>query len=199
MQTIDTRIGILGGSFDPVHKAHLALAESACKQAGLSRVIFIPAKQAPLRDAPVRASDIDRLAMLKLALRGFKYPYKIDEFEISRPQTSYSIDTALHLSQKYPGAELFWIIGADHVGKLSRWKQIGELGKIISFICAARNGYDTDKTLIPQGVKLEFINFTPLPYSSTEIRARLENGLNCDLMLDPRVKEYILKHRLYEK
>ena len=117
---------------------------------------------------------------------------KIDEFEIRRHQTSYSIDTALHLSNKYPGAELCWIIGADHIGKLSQWKQIEKLGKIISFICAVRNGYDTDETLIPQGVKLEFIDFAPLPYSSTEIRNRLKNGLDCDLMLDPSVKKYTI-------
>ena len=199
VETKNTRIGILGGSFDPIHKAHLAIAESAYEQSGLSKIIFIPAKQAPLRDAPVRAQDADRLAMLKLALRNFKYPYEIDEFEIRRHQTSYSIDTALHLSNKYPGAELCWIIGADHIGKLSQWKQIEKLGKIISFICAVRNGYDTDETLIPQGVKLEFIDFAPLPYSSTEIRNRLKNGLDCDLMLDPSVKKYILEHRLYEK
>ena len=90
-------------------------------------------------------------------MRNFKYPYEIDEFEIRRHQTSYSIDTALHLSNKYPGAELCWIIGADHIGKLSQLKQIEKLGKIISFICAVRNGYDTDETLIPQGVKLEFV------------------------------------------
>ena len=120
--------GILGGSFDPIHLGHIKLAESALKSGIIDEIFFIPASQAPLRDAPVRVSASQRLQMLKIALANFEYPYTIEECEIQRGEVSYAIDTAKFLSEKYPNREFKWIVGADHIAKLSKWKDIFRKG-----------------------------------------------------------------------
>lgn len=191
------RTGILGGSFDPVHNAHLELAKAALEGAGLEEIFFIPAKQAPLRDSPVSAPDADRLAMLRLALKKFHAPHKISLFEMNREGISYSIDTARHLAEKYPHRDFFWIIGSDHLEKLKHWKDIGELANIVSFVCAARPGYEANPADIPQNVRISYISISPMPHSSTQIRENLKNGGDAKFMLDGAVLEHIIKNKLY--
>ena len=130
------RIGILGGSFDPVHNAHISLAESAAKQLGLDLVIFMPARCAALKDGPPSATCQQRVEMLKIALQSVKFPYEISDIEIKRDGISYSIDTVRELIKKYPDAEIYWIIGSDHLQKLSKWRDIGEFCKLAKFACA---------------------------------------------------------------
>lgn len=191
------RTGILGGSFDPVHNAHLELAKAAIKGADLDEIFFIPAKQAPLRDSPVNAPDRDRLAMLRLALEKFPAPHKISLFEMNREGVSYSIDTARYLAEKYPHRDFFWIIGSDHLQKLKHWKDIGELSKIVSFVCAARPGYEAAPGDIPPGARISYINLPPMRHSSTQIRQSLKNGVDVKFMLDGAVLEHIIKNKLY--
>lgn len=189
--------GILGGSFDPIHLGHIKLAESALKSGIIDEIFFIPASQAPLRDAPVRVSASQRLQMLKIALANFEYPYTIEECEIQRGEVSYAIDTAKFLSEKYPNREFKWIVGADHIAKLSKWKDIDNLSKIVSFICAKRIEFDADTSVLPTSVKLEFFDFLPVPHSSTKIRENLADGKRNLFMLDQNVEKFILENKLY--
>ncbi len=197
MKLATTNIGILGGSFDPVHIGHLKLAKAAVDTKVVDKIFFIPAAQAPLRDSTNRASTEDRLNMLKIALEKFPAPYLIETCEIERGQISYAIDTARELQKKYPDCNFKWIIGTDHIAKLSKWKNIDELSKIVSFACAKREGFDDDKSQLPENVHLEFFDFTPVPHSSTQIREELAKGKKNLFMLDQNVENYIIIHKLY--
>ena len=189
--------GILGGSFDPVHLGHIKLAQSAIESGKVDEVFFIPASQAPLRDAPTRVSPSQRLDMLKIALSNFEYPFQIEECEIERGEISYAIDTAKFLTEKYPNRQFKWIVGADHIGKLRKWKDIDTLAQMISFICAKRIEFNADTTQLPPSVKLEFFDFTPIAHSSTKIRQNLADGKRNLFMLDQNVEKFILKNKLY--
>ena len=157
------KLGIMGGTFDPVHKAHVWLAAAAAKFAGLDKVIFLPALRAPLRGAPNSASPADRVNMLKLALRDFPYPFEIELCEIENPGLAYSIDTADFLLKKHPGARLNWIIGDDHLQKLKNWKDAKLLCAKVGFICAPRQDGLLD--LPPE--------LSPLPNPDEILAARL--------------------------
>lgn len=157
------KLGIMGGTFDPVHKAHVWLAAAAAKFAGFDKVIFLPALRAPLRGAPNSASPADRVNMLKLALRDFPYPFEIELCEIENPGLAYSIDTADFLLKKHPGARLNWIIGDDHLQKLKNWKDAKLLCAKVGFICAPRQ--DGLLNLPPE--------LSPLPNPDEILAARL--------------------------
>ena len=191
-------IGIFGGSFDPVHRAHILLARAACEQLHLDKIIFVLAHQAPLRDSPTHTSDEDRLAMLKLALSDFPYAWEISDFELKRGGTGYSIDTANFLISKYSDCNWYWIIGADHLSKLAKWKDIEILSELLTFAYAARKGFDATLDEVPSGVRLARLEFDALEDSSTFIRDSLSNA-STHLMLDNRVIQYILNHKLYAK
>lgn len=187
----------MGGSFDPVHLGHIMLARAAVETNTVDEVVFVPAFQAPLRDAPVHSSAQNRLDMLSIALRNFAPPHSISTFEITRGGTSYAIDTAKHLAAENSGKDIIWIVGADHIAKLPKWYEIGKLSKIVSFACAAREGFDADTSRLPSFIRLKFFDFAPVPHSSTEIRNALARGARHLNMLDPEVENYILKNKLY--
>lgn len=190
-------LGIMGGSFDPIHLGHIMLARAAVETGTVDEIVFVPAFQAPLRDAPVRSSAQNRLDMLSIALRNFAPPHYISTFEMERGGTSYAIDTAKYLAEENPKKDIIWIVGADHIAKLPKWHEIEKLSEIVSFACAVREGFSADTSHLPSFIKLEFFDFTPVPHSSTEIRNALARGERHLNMLDPEVENYILKNKLY--
>ena len=193
-------IGILGGSFDPVHLTHTALGAAAFEQCGLSELLFVPARQAALKPDTVCASAQDRLEMLKIAVGKLPFNCRIETCEIGRAGVSYSIDTARYLRQKYgDGAKLVWIIGGDHIAKLSKWKDIDELCSLVEFACAGRPDCAADKSLLPQCAKVKFIDFELSPLSSSEIRRLAAEGKFLNSMLDADVISYIKDHNLYKQ
>ena len=192
------KIGILGGSFDPVHKAHIELAKTVYEQCDLDLLLFIPARQAALKDNEVCATSQDRLKMLELATQKLAINYSIDTFELSNENISYSIDTAKYLHNKYPNAKLVWIIGSDHIGKLDKWKDVDQLCNIVEFACAKRDGYPLQADTIPLSAKIEYVKFEPILVSSTEIRKHLKNGKNLETMLESEVISYIKDKKLYK-
>lgn len=211
MENLETEdgIGVLGGSFDPVHLAHLKLATSSFAECCLSKIVFLPAYQAPLRPNPTQTAAEDRLNMLKIALSDFPYPFDVSELEIFSKQICYSVNTAEKLKLLFPNKNLFWIIGSDHLLKLKYWKDIDLLCEKISFICALRPDFDPSQADIPAGAKIKFIKFPPMPYSSTEIReslkyrkAPLSKNFGEDAKMPPKglsekVYNYILEKNLY--
>ena len=195
------RIGIFGGSFDPVHKGHLGIAWEVQQQCSLDKIIFIPTAQAPLKNHATEASAQERLAMLNCALNEYPGNAEVSDYEIAQGGLSYSIDTARHLRAENPAACLYWIIGADQVAELHRWHQIKELSRIISFIAVSRPAYPPP--LRPDMPWLQLIPCQTQSYniSSTQIREKLTPKAPIDsltVFLPKTVAQYIREHHIYQ-
>ena len=192
------KIGILGASFDPPHRAHIVVAAAAFDALGLDKIIFVPAFSAPLKSVPHSVSFGDRLAMLKLALMDFPHPFEISETEKARGNVSYSIDTAKEIAQSNPTAELFWIIGADQLQQLHKWRDPEGLAKILSFAVFPRPEYPFEvPESLPQNLRIVKVPFAEMTVSSSQIRNALKNGQMCLDLLDTKVLNYIREKKLY--
>ncbi len=191
-------VGILGGSFDPPHKAHIELAKAAFAQCGLNRLLFVPARQAALKTNVACATGRQRAEMLRICAEKLDFDWRIEPFELSREGVSYSIDTARYLAEKYPNADLVWIIGSDHIGKLSAWRDIESLCKIVRFACAGRPRCPLKDGSLPKNARIDFLDFAPMDVSSTSIRADIAAGNDTRAALDSDVISYIKTNKLYQ-
>lgn len=187
-------IGLFGGSFDPVHLGHLLVAQAACEEFKLERLFFIPAAQSPLKPERVPAPAELRVRMLRLALAG-ETKYEVDDQEIQRGGPSYTIDTARNYRQRYPKAALFYIIGADHVPLLPKWRAADELAALVEFLVVPRPG-DLPVTAKPP-FRIRNLVGTPFAVSSSQIRARVKSRLPIHLLVAPTVGEVIRNSGLY--
>jgi len=186
------RLGLYGGTFDPVHVGHLLLAQDALEQLKLDAVLFIPARQSPFKPGKTGANEKQRLAMLKLALKG-REKFWLSRCELDRPAPSYAIDTAEEIHDAFPRADLFWLIGADQLPDLHRWHRAKELGKLVTFALLPRG--ETARRL-PAGV-LGLPRLRRVDISATEIRLRVKAHLPIDLLVPTPVAAYIARHRIY--
>jgi nicotinate-nucleotide adenylyltransferase len=188
------RIGLYGGSFDPVHLGHLLVAQSAVEEVNLSRVIFIPAAQSPFKPERKLSPDALRARMLCLALAGKSY-CEVDPQELSRGGVSYTIETVRNYRQRFPLAELFYLIGADHVAKLPKWRDAAELAATVDFVVIPRPGQA--ETPFPGGFRGRYLGGFPLGVSSSQIRERVGRGMPVDLLTGAAVAETIRQNGLY--
>lgn len=192
------KIGIMGGSFDPPHLAHIKIAQAAREALNLDEVFFIPANRAPLKGFEPRASFEHRLKMLKIALEAFSGAACVLDMERRRGGTSYSVDTARILAREYPNANFYWIIGADQVESLHKWKDIEELAELVEFACFERTGFslklNPNLSLI---VRIHKIGAEPIGISSTKIRKMLAHGVKKIEYLDEKVLKYTRENKLY--
>lgn len=188
------RIGLYGGSFDPIHLGHLLVAQAAREEAALDRIVFIPAAQSPFKPDRKLSADAIRLQMLRLALAG-RAECEIDPQELLRGGVSYTIDTVRDYTARFPGAELFYIIGADHVSQLPKWREASELSAWLEFLAVPRPGQA--ETAFPSGFRGKYLNGFPLSLSASQIRERVKNGLPVDLLVGPAVAEVIRHNGLY--
>jgi nicotinate-nucleotide adenylyltransferase len=188
------RMGLFGGSFDPVHLGHLLAARAAREEAGLDRLFFIPAAQSPFKPAAQPAPAPERLRWLRLALAG-EATAEVDDQEIRRGGLSYTIDTVRDYARKYPVAELFYLIGADQTAQLRLWREAAELARLVQFLIIPRPGEVLSELDPPfRGRALRGV---PLGVSSSEIRARLKAGLPVTHLTPPAVAEALGNNRLY--
>ena len=188
------RIGLFGGSFNPVHRGHLLVAQAAKEELCLERLFFIPAAQSPFKPDMELAPAKDRLRLLRLALCGYSF-CEIDDQELVRGGVSYTIDTLKNYSKKYHGAELFYLIGADHASLLPKWRQAEELAQIATFAVVPRPGQSVIALLPPfRGVELKGC---PMAISSSRIRERVRMGLTLKGMVPDTVADSIQNFRLY--
>src|SRR6266705_2690897 len=168
------KLGLSGGSFDPVHLGHLLVASAAIEELELDRLFFIPAAQSPFKPENKPAPDAMRLQLLRLALVG-KTDCELDDQEILRGGTSYTIETLRDYAKRFPGAQLFYLIGADNAAKLNEWREAGELAKLAEFVAVPRPGGVSPVFASPfRGRTL--IGF-PLAVCSSQIRARVRAGV----------------------
>ena len=188
------KIGLFGGSFDPVHLGHLLVAQAALEELELDRLFFIPTAQSPFKPQNHAAPGSVRLQWLRLALAG-RTNCEIDDQEIRRGGISYTIDTLRDYAKGFPGAEIFYLIGADHVAHLPEWREPAELARLAEFVVIPRPGESAAD--FPAPFRGRWLKGFPLGISSLEIRARLKAGLPIEPLVPPAVAEAIRNNRLY--
>lgn len=196
LPTSPAKLGFLGGSFDPIHKAHIAFALAAKEQMGLDCVYFIPAGQAPLKDSAC-AGARHRLAMIRAAIAGIPGLDVLD-WELEAGGISYTIDTARRLRASWPQATLYWLIGADQVCQLDQWRQLDKLAHLLTFAWAERPGYGNSAPKnLPEHLRLVFVKGLALPEASRDVRALCQTGGDYEAFLPDPVNRYIKDHQLY--
>jgi len=189
------RIGILGGTFNPIHAGHLILAEEALYKLKLDKVIFVPSFMPPHKHIEGNIKPRDRLKMVELAIQG-NPAFEASTYEIDSKKRSYSIDTLKEFRRTYgDDAQLYFITGSDSLKDLFSWKDINEIFKISKFIVANRPGYPLNK--VPSGV--ETVVITPLEISSEDIRRRIKEGRSIRYIVPDKVRSYITKKGLYRQ
>lgn len=195
------RLGIYGGSFDPIHIGHLAVAEEARVALGLAAVIFVPAVRQPLKGQAQGGPD-HRLAMVRLACADNR-AFVVDDLELRRPPPSYTVDTLLALHERYPPpAELWFILGADAARDLPRWHRVADVVALARVAVVGRPGFTLDRAALEAAVpnltgRTAMVEGPQLDLSSTELRRRLAAGRPVRYLIPEPVCRYIADHGLY--
>jgi nicotinate-nucleotide adenylyltransferase len=188
------RVGLFGGSFDPVHLGHLLVAQAAREELELGRLFFIPVAQSPFKPDRRPTPAKERLRLLRLALAGETW-CEVDEQEIQRGGVSYTIDTVRDYTRRFPGARLFYLIGADHPPLLPQWRAAEELARLAEFVVIPRPGQG--EAPFPAPFRGRQLTGFPLGVSSSQIRARVKAGLSVEHLVPQAVAEAIRNNRLY--
>lgn len=192
-----TGIALYGGAFDPVHCAHLKIAQLALSSDLVKEVVFIPASQSPLKVHGPAVSDEERLKMLDLSTDG-EPQMRVDDFELRKGGMSYSVQTAQHFREHYADERLFWIMGADQFEQLDRWRAIDELTQLVEFLVFARPGSSLELPDLGERLRYQVLDAPLMPQSSTEIRRRLAEGETLGDWLPVAVEAFISQHGLYK-
>lgn len=195
------RLGIYGGSFDPVHNGHLALARACQRQAALDEVWFTPTAVQPLKQQGPHATDAERLAMLQLAINS-EPAWRICKLEIERGGVSYTVDTLHQLHEELPEAVLFFLMGADAVADVPHWREPSEIFRLATPLVVRRPGEPEPdlaglKNVCAANKQPRLIEMPPVAASSTEIRRRAAAGESLDELVPASVDAFIAAHQLY--
>lgn len=197
------RIAILGGTFDPIHLGHLAVAEDVRFALAAARVLFVPAAQQPFKTSTRTAGAEHRVAMARLATTD-NPGFDVSEVEVRRGGISYTVQTVAELGAHYPDDELFFIIGADAAADLHRWFDVERLLALCRIVIVERPGYPLDREALDTTLpfardRLLHIAGPELRISASELRERLEQGYPVRYHVTPAVAQYIEQHRLYRE
>ena len=197
------RVGIYGGTFDPVHKGHIALAEAALGAFGLDRILFVPGHVTPFKIGFRTASDADRLAMLRLALAGHPQ-FDISTIELDRGGVSYTVDTLEEFRAAHPEWDLWFLLGADSLLSLGRWHRAGDIVRLAAVGTVRRPGVALPSTLagFPPEVSARLlanvVDGDCPDIASTDIRRCVETGQSLSELVPGAVADYIALHGLYK-
>ena len=195
------RLGLFGGSFDPVHTGHIRLAAAAKEACALDRIVILPAACSPFKTGTF-SSDEDRLAMCRLSFPGDGY--EISPYEIEKGGVSYTVETVSHFRAAYPRAALTLILGEDQLLSFHKWYRFRDILANASLCAAVRTGDGSrraledyaDAYLRPYG-GVRVMAFEPFPVSSTDIREKVRRGDPIDGLVSPETEQYILEKGLY--
>jgi nicotinate-nucleotide adenylyltransferase len=192
------RVGVLGGTFDPVHRGHLALARSALDELGLDEVLFVPAGQPWRKEGRIIAPAAHRLAMLRLALEG-EPAFRVETLELDRPGPSYTADTLEALRAARPDDELFLVLGEDALDDLPTWVRPERILELATSAVARRAGVPpaAGEGLPGLRERAVWLRMPLVDVSATEIRERVRRGLPVGELVPPVVEVYIQEHGLY--
>jgi nicotinate-nucleotide adenylyltransferase len=195
------RLGVLGGTFNPIHHGHLFSAEVAAAAFHLDRVLFVPAGQNPLKAAPAEPAAV-RLEMTRLAAEQNPL-FEVSTIDLDRPPPSYTVDTMAQLHVERPGAALYLIVGADALPDFAEWREPERLLDLCQVIVLSRPGYPQE---VPAAMRAQFggraarLHFRAMPQldiSSTDLRRRFAAGEPVRYLLPHTVERYVRKHGLY--
>ncbi len=187
------KIGILGGTFNPVHIGHLVVAQTALEELGLDCIYFVPCYLPPLKSTKNLVGAKKRTEMVRQAIDGNK-SFKISDFEIQNRGKSYTIDTVKFFHDKFPKkTKFFFIIGEDACSGLDKWKDIDDLKKLVSFVALTRPSKIKSKCYL----KVKNITMPGIDVSSSQIRSYVRRGKSVKYLVPLKVDEYIKKHKLY--
>jgi len=182
-------IGIYGGTFDPIHHAHLILAREAREILALEKIIFVPAAISPGKDSPVASAEM-RLSMLRAAIKG-ETGLVVDECELNRPPPSYTIDTIEEIRRREVDSEIYYLIGEDNLSALASWHRFEQLQKMVRFVVLDRTGTQTNHSYQVVHRRIDI--------SATEIRKRIASGRSIRYLVPPAVEEIIRQSNLYRE
>ncbi len=193
------KLGVFGGTFDPPHVGHLALAEWAREELGLDRVLFVPAGAPPHRAAP-RTSAASRLALTRLAVRG-NAAFAVEPMEVRRRGPSYTVDTLRALGARHPVAELWLLVGADTYASMNTWREIAAIAHIAAIAVAARPGTRLSRRAAwaRGGRGVRFLGNPVLDVSSSTVRERARAGHSLRYLVPDSVAVAIAARRLYRR
>lgn len=204
MKSVRKKVGLLGGTFNPVHFGHLVLAREAMKRFGLDEILFIPCAAPPHKQAPDLASGRDRLAMLRAATHD-EPRFKVLDIELKRGGVSYSIDTLRALKKSRPRDHFFFIIGTDMLAELHTWRDIYRLLELCEFVTMARPGMRASRIRIPldppwpERLRANLFRGKLVDIASRDIRARARRGWSIDALVPETVARYIRAKALYDR
>ena len=197
------KIGVLGGTFDPIHHGHIIIGEFARISMDLDKVIFIPSGRHPFKDNKEITDPKIRCKMVELAIESNPY-FEISTIEIEKAGINYTIDTIRDLKDQYKDAEIYFIIGSDILFEIEQWKEFEELIKLCKFILFIRRDKDKEKiSKMIQKLEREYnMNIKPVnapisPISSTEIRQRVKEGKSIKHLVRDNVEGYIMENKIY--
>lgn len=193
------RLGVFGGTFDPPHLGHLALAACACDELGLERVLFVPAGRPPHK-AGRRTPAAHRLAMARLAVRGDR-AFAVDPIEVRRRGPSYAVDTLRSLAARHPGAELWFVMGADMFATLGTWREPEAIARLAHIAVAVRPGARRPRAgaWARGGRGVHWLSNPALDLASSTLRARAAAGRSLRHLVPDAVARYVERHGLYRR
>ena len=197
------KIGIMGGTFNPILYGHLLLGEGAREQIELDKVLYMPLKKPPHKDVREVAEDAHRIQMIQLAIEDNPF-FELSTLEMERVGTTYTVDTVDYLTRYYPENEYYFIIGADSLFQFETWKNPGKILSLVHVLAAARNGI-LALEMEQQAKYLEekyygdvnLIRFHTMDISSSLIRSKCKREKSIKYLVPPKVEEYILNNGLY--
>jgi nicotinate-nucleotide adenylyltransferase len=192
------KLGVFGGTFDPVHHGHLIVAEYVRERVGLDRVLFVPTMISPHKVDAAMTSPAHRLAMLRAGVKPNPF-FQVSDMEIERGGVSYTVDTLRAMGEENARDEFFLLIGADNMAEFRTWKHPGEIGKRATLVVMNRPGFAgvaADPSLPKDVIQCAVPS---IDISATEIRRRVQKGLTISYLVPPSVARYIDRHRLYRE
>ena len=189
-------IAVFGGSFDPVHNGHVMIARSALAELELDQLIVMPAAQSPFKPDQALAPAAARMEMLRAAFSG-EPEIEISSWELDRGGVSYSIETLRALAAEHPEAQLFYLIGADHVATLPQWREADALAAAATFVVVPRPG--APEEVFPQPFSGRYLQGKPMAISASEIRDRLRAGRSVANFVPPPVAQLLNSMQIYSE
>jgi nicotinate-nucleotide adenylyltransferase len=196
---VGRRLGVMGGTFDPIHYGHLVTAEEALVQFALDSVVFVPTGRPWMKQDRVVSPAEDRYLMTVIATAS-NPRFHVSRVEIDRDGPTYTVDTLRTLAERYPDAELYFVTGADAMLEILEWKDPGEVLSSAHFIAATRPGYDLarfESMELARKTSVSRMSIPALAISSTDIRERVLDGRPIRYLVPEGVKSYIEKAELY--
>lgn len=191
------RVGVMGGTFDPIHHGHLVAASEVQHRLGLDKVVFVPTGQ-PWQKAGQTVSDPEDRYLMSVIATAANPVFEVSRVDIDRPGPTYTVDTLTDLAEQYAGADLFFITGADALAKILSWKDVDQLWPLAHFVGVTRPGHALSDSGLPED-QVTLLEVPALAISSTECRERVAQGQPAWYLVPDGVVQYISKHNLYRR